>query len=74
MLYTPIFLLRRLIFIAIVFILKDFVGLQVMLLMLVNLLYLIYIVTVRPFKDNSTNKLEILNESSYFLVTSYAIP
>ena len=50
MLYTPLFLLRRLLFIVIVFFLSEYTGLQVIFMMALNLVYVLYIAIVRPFK------------------------
>ncbi|CDW84638.1 UNKNOWN [Stylonychia lemnae] len=43
-------------------------------LIIINLLYLCYIVSIRPFKQPQSNNMEILNETSYFCISSYALP
>lgn len=60
MFYYSAFMIRRMIFIAIVFLLDGHLGLQVMLFILTNILYIIYTISSYPLYYQT--KFDIFNE------------
>jgi hypothetical protein len=68
LLYTPLFLFRRLIFSISVVFLDQYALVQIFLLIIQSLLVLCYLLHVRPFSDRSISLLEIFNEICIYLV------
>lgn len=67
--FTPIFCIRRLIFLAVVFNLYDVPSIQLIILMLVNLLILEFITGRRPLAGRFINRLEVFNEVNNIICT-----
>jgi hypothetical protein len=68
LLYTPIFIARRLLFCSLLLALGDYQITQVTLLVASTAGYIIYLVKVRPYENDSMNTQSIINES-FVLVT-----
>ena len=66
--YPLVFLLRRSLFVALTFILFDYPGVQVQLMIYMTLIYLIYIGHCEFFETRGAKSLEILNESIFVLI------
>ena len=62
-LYIAIFCLRRLAFVASIFMMAEYPLLQQFTFCLLNFAYLIYLISVRPLEIPGANNLEIFNES-----------
>ena len=68
LLFNLLFLLRRVVFILTVTLLVDYPVLQLQVFMLMSLLMLIYLVHVKPFTEQSCNRLECFNELTILAV------
>jgi hypothetical protein len=72
LLYTPIFLLRRILFCIFVLTLENYPLAQVILLIVSCGLYVLYLVLARPFTEAANNRMAIINES-FVLLTSVCL-
>lgn len=68
LLYTPIYLVRRLIFCTLILSLDSNPFAQVIVLIASTGLYLIYLVWVRPFKEPKNNWMAIVNEAFVLVI------
>ena len=59
-----IFILRRVIYVCILYLMNDLVGFQLVLHILVSLVYVCYILHYKPYSSRSQNKMQVLNEMS----------
>ena len=64
-----VYMIRRIIFVLIITFLDNMCFFQIIAHTVLTILYTIYILAIRPFKDNETNKIQVLNEISVLLTT-----
>ena len=64
-------MLRKMVFAYIVFFLmaEEYILLQLAMNLLLSLFFCLYIAHVKPYIDPMQNKLQVLNEMSYYLVS-----
>jgi len=67
--YTAISLVRRLFMITVLMRLKNYASIQMMLFIFSSVFSLATLVALRPYKDASTNRIEILNEFTVYINT-----
>ena len=70
-----VFILRRIAFISMIYFLSgdEFTVAQVYINIALSYFFLLYLVVLKPFKDKSVNKLEVINEIAYLLITYHQI-
>jgi len=68
--YISMFLARRILFIVLLLSIKGHVIIKLVLMVVIQSIYYIYLVRFRPFDDIKANIIEIINETSfcYFLL------
>ena len=66
--YSMVFILRRLIFVAITFALFNFPGIQIQVFTYVSILYIIYISHMYFHDPKSAKSIEMLNEALFLLI------
>ena len=71
MVYYLLFILRRITYCCIAFGLYDFPCLQVQCLMWMNLFFLIYQGSIKPFIQRTKNHIEMINETAITIVTAH---
>ena len=69
LMYSIIFLKRRMAFVIVTYYLRSNTSLQVICLEITNMIYLCYLIDVKPLIDSKQMKLEIFNEF-FFLIVS----
>ena len=62
MMYQAVFMIRRAIFCAVLICLTNLPIMQITIHILATLIYMIYIIQVKPFKEKKANQQEIFNE------------
>lgn len=70
LLYHLIFVLRRLFFVINVFLLSDYLAIQLICFMLTNILYLIYLLNFRPLESVS---MEVFNEVTTLILSYFML-
>ena len=73
LLYTPLFLVRRLIFAVIVVTVKENGPLQILTTMHFSLLLILFYVMVWPMSDTVNNMLQLVNEIFFFVLTTFLL-
>lgn len=70
--YQSLNLLRRLIFAYVVFYFssEEYTLFQILLNLILSLLFVLYLASARPFLDPDLNKMQLLNEVTYYLVST----
>jgi hypothetical protein len=71
--YNYIFVLRRFLFVITAFYWYDLVGIQIGFFVFTTEIYCMYLVHAQPFTDRATNRQEIFNEITVFVVTYHLI-
>jgi hypothetical protein len=71
--YFSIFCYRRFFYIAVLILLSDFPGIQVILKLLMTLLSMVYVLKTKPHDEKFTNKLEVANEVCILLFDYHLI-
>lgn len=66
-------MIRRTIFVQIIYFMHEFAGLQLVSHIILTLIYTIFIIKVQPYTERKTNRMEVFNEiciinTSYFLM------
>jgi hypothetical protein len=64
-----VFLLRRTLFVLIIYFGEQFLGLQLILHIILTLFYVAYFAVVKPYKDPHANEWEIFNEIFVVLIS-----
>lgn len=72
LLYTPIFVFRRLLFASLLLSCGEFQIFQVIMMIISTASYLVYLILVKPYDDPVMNRLGVINESFVF-VTAFMI-
>lgn len=67
--YSPVFMIRRILFVGLTVGLKNNASIQIHLFMFTSLFYLMYLGTVSPHTEIFVTKLEIVNETLFMLVS-----
>jgi len=73
LMYTPIFMLRRVVIVVTASLLPDWPFSQVIITYIASFLNLLYLINVKPFKIAIMNKIEIINESTYLIASYHTI-
>lgn len=68
LLYTPIFIVRRILFCIFVLTLESYPLAQVILLILSTAFYIIYLFLARPFENSGSNRMTLINECFVLVV------
>jgi hypothetical protein len=63
---------RRWIVVGCIFYLKNLVSIQIGVLLTMSVLWMGYIISERPFKEPSNNRIDILNEVFYYITLDFS--
>ena len=73
MLYYPVFLVRRLVYIYLIFQMTDKKGIAVMINIQLSILFTSYLILIKPFKSLLVNCIQMFNEACLMAVNYHML-